>query len=307
MSALTAQRYALGRAVAMVRDRPLAFLLGVALAAIALALPLAIASVLWAARPALTQIQPAPEVSVFVSTRASPRDVDALKGRLEAVPGVAEVTLRPKDAALAQLIKRSGFVTTPAELGANPLPDVLILRLQLPVSEQSLDVVTTTVKGWPLVDSVRSDLDWYRKVQALARLSITAVAIFGGLVVLLVTLILVGTVRPARRHPGGRTRGSEARRRDAALHRSTLRLQRGADAGARVRACHRRRLRDARGVAGATRQPRRAVRGAIHSARPGTDPPSRGLCWGGDPWLGSRRCGCTSSGSSDRHRRRSEK
>lgn len=195
MSALTAQRYALGRAVAMVRDRPLAFLLGVALAAIALALPLAIASVLWAARPALTQIQPAPEVSVFVSTRASPRDVDALKGRLEAVPGVAEVTLRPKDAALAQLIKRSGFVTTPAELGANPLPDVLILRLQLPVSEQSLDVVTTTVKGWPLVDSVRSDLDWYRKVQALARLSITAIAIFGGLVVLLVTLILVGAVR----------------------------------------------------------------------------------------------------------------
>jgi len=195
MSALSAQRYALGRAVAMVRDRPLAFLLGVALAAIALALPLAIASVLWAARPALDQVQPAPEVSVFVSARAAPRDVDALMGRLESVPGVSGVTLQPKDAALAQLIKRSGFVTTPAELGANPLPDVLIVRLQLPVSERSLDDLATTVKRWPLVDSVRSDLDWYRKVQALGRLSITAIAVFGGLVVLLVTLILVGTVR----------------------------------------------------------------------------------------------------------------
>ncbi len=51
------------------------------------------------------------------------------------------------------------------------------------------------LKGWPLVDSVRSDLDWYRKVQALGRLSVTAVAVFGGLVILLVTLILVGTVR----------------------------------------------------------------------------------------------------------------
>jgi len=195
MSALTAQRYALGRAVAMVRDRPLAFLLGVALVAIALALPLAVASVLWAARPALAQVQPAPEVSVFVSIRAATRDVDALKGRLESIPGVAGVTLQPKDAALAQLIKRSGFVTTPAELGANPLPDVLIARLQLPVSEQSLDAVTTTVKGWPLVDSVRSDLDWYRKVRALARLGTTAFLVFGGLVVVLVTLILVGTVR----------------------------------------------------------------------------------------------------------------
>ena len=134
-------------------------------------------------------------MSVFVSNRAAPRDVDALKGRLESVPGVAGVTLQPKDAALAQLIKRSGFVTTPAELGANPLPDVLIVRLQVPVSERSLDAVTTTVKDWPLVDSVRSDLDWYRKVQALGRLSITAIAVFGGLVVLLVTLILVGTVR----------------------------------------------------------------------------------------------------------------
>jgi cell division transport system permease protein len=116
-------------------------------------------------------------------------------GRLESVPGVSGVTLQPKDAALAQLIKRSGFVTTPAELGANPLPDVLIVRLQLPVSERSLDDLATTVKRWPLVDSVRSDLDWYRKVQALGRLGITAIAVFGGLVILLVTLILVGTVR----------------------------------------------------------------------------------------------------------------
>lgn len=195
MSALTPQRYALGRAFAMVRDRPLAFLLGVALAAVALALPLAIASVLWAARPALALIQPAPEVSVFVSTRAASRDVDALKDQLEALPGVAGVTVRPKDAALAQLIKRSGFVTTPAELGANPLPDVLIARLALPASEHSLDAVTTTVKGWPLVDSVRSDLDWYRKVRGLGKVAITAVTIFGGLVILLVTLILAGTVR----------------------------------------------------------------------------------------------------------------
>ena len=195
MRALTPQRYALGRAVAMVRDRPLAFLLGVALAAIALALPLAIASVLWAARPALALIQPAPEVSVFVSTRAASRDVDALKGRLEALPGIEGVKLQPKDAALAQLIKRSGFVTTPAELGANPLPDVLIARLKLPASERSLDSVATTVKGWPLVDSVRSDLDWYRKVQGLGKLGITAATVFGGLVLLLVTLILGGTVR----------------------------------------------------------------------------------------------------------------
>jgi len=195
MSALTAQRYALRRAIAMVGDRPVAFLLGVALASLALALPLSTASVLWAARPALAQVQPAPEVSVFLSTRAASRDVSALQSRLAALPGVSGVTLQSKDAALARLIKRSGFVTTPAELGANPLPDVLIAQLELPVSERSLDALTTEVKDWPLVDSVRSDLDWYRKVRALEGLGITAVMVFGGLAVLLVTLILLGTVR----------------------------------------------------------------------------------------------------------------
>lgn len=195
MTFLHAHRYALGRALAMVRDRPLAFVLGVLLAASALALPLALASVLWAARPAFLPLTPAPEVSVFVSTRAAPRDVEALKGRLANLPAVAAVEVRPKDAALAHLIKKSGFATTPAELGANPLPDVLIVQLALPVTEQAVEGIAGTVKSWPLIDSVRSDLDWYRKVRAIGRLAVTALAAFGGLVILLVALILVGTVR----------------------------------------------------------------------------------------------------------------
>ena len=195
MKALAAQRYAAGRAIAMVRDRPVAFLLGVVLAASALALPLSLASIVWASRPVLSLMQPAPEISVFAAPRATARDVDVMKGRLAALPGVADVTLRPKDAALAQLFKKSGFTTPPGELGANPLPDVLVARLALPVSPETLDGLSVTIKGWPLVDAVRSDLDWYRKLRAMGRLSVTILAVFGGLVVVLVTLILIGTVR----------------------------------------------------------------------------------------------------------------
>ena len=195
MSVFSAQRYALGRAVAMVRDRPLPFLLGVVLAASALALPLALGSIVWAARPVLAQLQPSPEVSVFVSTRATPRDVESLKTRMALLPGVSAVELRPKDAALAQLLKKSGFTSPPAELGVNPLPDVLVAKLATPVSPDAVDALSTAVKEWPLVDAVRSDLDWYRKLLALGRVSVTALAVFGGLVVVLVALILIGTVR----------------------------------------------------------------------------------------------------------------
>lgn len=195
MKALAAQRYAAGRAIAMVRDRPLAFLLGVVLAASALALPLSLASIVWASRPVLALMQPSPEISVFAAPRATARDVDALKGRLASLPGVTDVTLRPKDAALAQLFKKSGFTTPPSELGANPLPDVLVVRVALPVSPEVLGGLGATIRGWPLVDAVRSDLDWYRKLRAMGRLSVTVLAVFGGLVLLLVTLILIGTVR----------------------------------------------------------------------------------------------------------------
>lgn len=195
MKVFTAQRYAVGRAVAMVRDRPLAFALGVVLAASALALPLALASIAWSARPVLAQIRPAPEVSVFVATRASAREVETLKERLAALPGVTAVLLRPKDAALAQLVRKSGFTAPPGDLGANPLPDVLVAQLAVPVSPEAVDSLRVTVKEWPLVDAVRSDLDWYRKLAALGRLGVAVLGVFGGLVVLLVTLILVGTVR----------------------------------------------------------------------------------------------------------------
>ena len=80
MSLLAAQRYAFGRAIAMVRDRPVPFLLGVLLAASALALPLALGSIVWAARPVLAQLQPSPEISVYVSTRATMRDVEIAEG-----------------------------------------------------------------------------------------------------------------------------------------------------------------------------------------------------------------------------------
>jgi cell division transport system permease protein len=195
VTVLAAQRYAVGRAFAMIRDRPGAFLFGALLAASALALPLTLASLLWSARPVLVPLQPTPEFSVFVSPRASPQDIEGLRRRLGAQPGVVDVQLQPKEAALAQLIKRSGFGSGAIDLPTNPLPDVLIARLAGSVSAEAIETLAGTVKTWPSVEAVRSDLDWYRKIQAIGRVAVTGLAVFGGLAVAVVALILVGTVR----------------------------------------------------------------------------------------------------------------
>jgi cell division transport system permease protein len=199
---LAAQRYASRRTLAMMRERPLAFILSVLLAAAALTLPLALASVGWAARPVIAQVQPVPEISVFIATRATPRDVDAMKSRIAQLPGVTEVTLRSKETALAQLADKSGFSGPSAELGVNPLPDVLIARLALHVPAEMIEGSAREIRTWPLVDAVRTDLDWYRKVRAFTRVALTATALFGALVVALIALILLGTVRL---HAGTRT------------------------------------------------------------------------------------------------------
>jgi cell division transport system permease protein len=195
MKLFATQRYAFRRAAAMVGDRPFAFLLGVALAALALALPLTLASVGWALWPVATRLPPSPEVSVFVSPRATARDVELLKNRLAQMPDVTAVTVRSKDAALAQLAKQAGFSGLPAELGANPLPDVLIARLPATTSPAVLESLAAEAGSWPLVDGVRSDIDWYRKLRAVGKLAAMVVVIFGGLTVALLALVLLGTVR----------------------------------------------------------------------------------------------------------------
>ena len=195
MKLFAAQRYAFGRAAAMVRDRPFAFLLGVALAALALALPLTLASVGWAAWPVATRLPPTPEVSIFVAPRATARDVEQLKIRLAQQSGVSAVTVRSKDAALTQLAKQAGFSGLPSELGTNPLPDVLIARLPATTPPAALESLAMEARGWPLVDAVRSDVDWYRKLRAVGKLAAFATAVFGGITTLLLMLVLLGTTR----------------------------------------------------------------------------------------------------------------
>jgi cell division transport system permease protein len=188
-------RHAVRRALAMAGERPLAFVLSVLLAAVALALPLTLASLAWALAPTLGVVQPAPEISVFVAPKASARDVEALRDRCGRQPQVVTVTWLPKDDALTQLAKRSGLSVSAAELGSNPLPDVLVVRLAPGVPPVAIESLAADIRRWPLVDAVRAETDWYRKAIALGRALASLALVFGAMVVVLIALVLVGTVR----------------------------------------------------------------------------------------------------------------
>lgn len=179
----------------MIGDQPAAFLLSVLLAAAALAIPLALTVLAGSARPLASGIRPAPEISVFLSVNANARETEALRARLAGVADVEDVRLLPRDAALADLAQRSGLGASLKDLRTNPLPDVLIVRLKRSVTAGRIESAAAEIRKWPLVDAVRADTDWYRKLAAIARVLGWLGLTFGSLVAALVALILVGTIR----------------------------------------------------------------------------------------------------------------
>jgi len=155
--------YALRRAIAMLGQRPGRFLLGLLLATAALALPLLIIAMAYTAAPWITRVQAGPELSVFVTPGTASNEVEALRARLAASTGVADVRLIPRDQAYAELVRRSGIA---AGDRANPLPDVLIVRFGWTWDPTAIERAAAAARQWPGVDAVQADLQWYRRVIA---------------------------------------------------------------------------------------------------------------------------------------------
>ena len=168
MSALGDRAYAVRRAIAMLGRRPGRFLLGLLLATAALTLPLLVAAISYNAAPWLARVQAGPEVSLFVTPGTQPAEVDSIRARLVASPGVITVRLIPRDQAYAELVRRSGIAAAPSDR-PNPLPDVLIARFAWSQEAAAIERVANEARQWSGVDAVQADLGWYRRIGALTR------------------------------------------------------------------------------------------------------------------------------------------
>jgi cell division transport system permease protein len=164
VSAFGHRAYALRRALAIMGQRPGRFLLGLLLATAALALPLLILAMAYTAAPWITRVQAGPELSVFVTPGTGATELDALRARLAASPGVAGVLLIRRDQAYAELVRRSGIAA--AGERANPLPDVLVARFGWIRDPAAIERAAAAARQWPGVDAVQADLQWYRRLIA---------------------------------------------------------------------------------------------------------------------------------------------
>lgn len=194
MSALAERWFAASRAARLVRDRPGSFVLNVALSALALVVPLFLAGVVHAVSPFAARLQAGPELSVFVTLGTPSGDVEDLRRKLAATPGVVNVRLVPRDQAFADLIRRAGLPAATSSR-ANPLPDVLVARFETTIGPDAVEQSATAVRGWAKVDSVQLDLEWYRRAGAVARAVGLVLAVVAVLSLALIALVLVAAAR----------------------------------------------------------------------------------------------------------------
>jgi cell division transport system permease protein len=166
----------------------------VALCGLALAVPVFALTVAQAVGPAIAGL-PAAEVAAFVAPGTPAAELKSLAARVEAIEGVRRAFVVPREAALAELQQRTAGAVSLTDLRPNPLPDVLVAHFTPATSPAAVDAAVAAMRKLPRVDSVHAELDWYRRLVAIADLVRRLGLIAGGVLVVLIVAVIVGTIR----------------------------------------------------------------------------------------------------------------
>ena len=182
--------------MALIGRRPLAWVVAVIVAGLAVGTVLLVAIVGWSVHAWADQGSVAPDATVILASGATPAESDALRNALSLLPAVASAQFVPRDVALAQIAQR-----TPSDrdaigqLAPNPLPDVVVLSFRTATSPAAIESAVAAIKKMPRVDGVDLDLGWYRKLWAAAQIGATgSLALAGALALHAVGWLLVAVV-----------------------------------------------------------------------------------------------------------------
>ncbi len=198
MSVVTSAGYTLRRAAAILGQRPVRFVLGIVVSAVAIALLIGAAFATWITPQVVRQLG-GPQINIFVTVGTPTKDVDALQARVLALPGAPTVMLIPRDKALAELAQRAGAAA--AEPRSNPLPDVLVAQYAVSVDPALVEQSATAAREWAGIDKVQAELAWHRRLHSLGGAAGAIAAIVGGATALLALFALLVAAAAQARPP----------------------------------------------------------------------------------------------------------
>lgn len=131
------------------------------------------------------------EVKVFIKDDITSDQQDALRGKLEAIEGVKEVTLETKEQALEKVkdqMKDDAEMLTAGFDEKNPFPGSFTVKVTKPEVVDSIIESTKTAEGVEKIKDARDIIDKISKLTS----SIKVVGIIAFVVFILVSLFLIG-------------------------------------------------------------------------------------------------------------------
>jgi cell division transport system permease protein len=191
-SVLAPRLEALGEALRRIGRQPLRAVLTLMLTAAALTLALAGATLALSLAGPWQQLNAPAQAVVFVAASARSAEIGTLRSRALEIAGVAAVEHPSREAALAELARRTPG-GTPAELRASALPETLLVRFAGDIDPATAEAAAAALRKLPRADLVQFDADVYRRWHGMRRLggmlgmavAITVLALCAGLLVLL--------------------------------------------------------------------------------------------------------------------------
>jgi cell division transport system permease protein len=161
---------------------------------IAIALPLGLFTVIQDLRALAGNLHSQPQVTIFMQPGADRAATNSTAEQLRQLPMVREITLIPRETALAQLKHDPKLGDILATLPDNPLPDALVV-LPRDDNPATLTELAGIVAQWPGIDHVQEDSAWARRLHSLLAIGTTAIQLLAVLLGTALVIISSNTIR----------------------------------------------------------------------------------------------------------------
>jgi len=194
MSAYVSQHFAAFKsALRRLATSPLNTLLSLVVIGAALALPAAGWVVLDNLQHLAGNTSRTQQISVFMATDASRKDVAEVESRLRDI-AAGEWRFVSREDALKRMQATEGMAEIVAGLHKNPLPDAFFVEPADPQPE-TLERLAAIFKSWPKVAHVQLDSAWSKRFDAFLRIGKLAVTLLAGLFAGALIAVTFNTIR----------------------------------------------------------------------------------------------------------------
>ena len=177
---------------------PLATLMTAAVIGIALALPAGLHVLLDNAQQLTGGWDSASRISLFLKRNVNDARARRLAATLRRLPEVAAVDYIPREQALAEFERLSGFGDALKALDENPLPAVLVVTpTPEAASPDAAEQLLARLRQYGPVELAQLDMQWVKRLYVIMELVRRGVLVLGLLLGLAVLLVVGNTIRLA--------------------------------------------------------------------------------------------------------------